>query len=272
MPAPFPKAQSFDRFTVASANLLIETNTEKDRHLRIPPQHERIDAHLTALREVEKRTGRPLDVVGVQELQITTEHDNSETLRSGLHADFSAHMAHSRKRVGEHIGAIGRVPDDHEFLELSKNRFAAVLRFGHACIVNVHLAFNDADVRKRQFGTLMEYVREEDHAVVMGDFNEEDHFFTTRHQLGRIGFESAFIMNKKGHPVTLPAPGYGKYRSFPRRAGYMLLGGGIKFDDIYVKGDIRTKETGLIASESDHYFVYASLFAPQGIFSESPES
>lgn len=262
-------AQSFQRLSVASANLLIETNTAKDRHMRVEPQHARTSRHIDSFRAIETRLNRPIDMLGMQELQITDDHHNGDTIRSAMNMPFGAYAAHSRKPAGEHIGIVGRRPDSHDFITLGKNRKAPIVRLGEVCVMFVHMSYTDTVRRKHEYETLLEFAAEEENLILGGDFNEEALFFSSRYKLGQVGLRSAFVLDKHHRPLTLPAPGYGQLRPLSRRIGYGLVGGGLQFDDIYVKGELRTNKTGIIESASDHRFVYADFIGPSGIFDSS---
>jgi|GEM_PF-1614675 len=262
-------AQSYDRLVIASANLLIETNTSKDRHLRVPSQHVRTVDHLAAFKEIERRLGRRIDLLGLQELQVDDLGNVAHVLQSGLRLPFEAHHPHSRKSAGENIGVAGITPDEYEFVELGKNRFAPLLRLGELAVMFVHMSYSDKQRRKHEYETLMEIVDEEDNIVVAGDFNEEPHIFSSRRRLARVGLQSAFVLDRHQYPVTLPAPGYGQLRTLGRQVGYVLKGGGLQFDDIYVKGELRVKRTGTVDSASDHRFPYAEVVGPAGLFGTS---
>ncbi len=261
--------ESYDKLAVAGANLLIETNTNRDRHLLVPAQHERVMRHIDSFKEIERRIGRNLDFVAMQELQIDDQHHNGETIRQSLDLPFGAYQTHSRTAAGENIAVVGRIPDSHEFIKLGKNRYAVAVRMGETCLVTVHLSYTDPERRHLEFETLIDFIAEEQNVVLEGDFNAIPHPFGLRKKLARVGMASAFVLDSRIQPVTLPAPGYAQLRSIPRRIGFELLGGGMQYDDIYVKGDIAVKMTGTVDSASDHRFVYADLIGPKGMFTSS---
>jgi len=270
-----PHPERSDRFVLTSANLLLETNTSHDRHITIPQQHERLDAHIEALRSIQTGKGgrRSINVIGLQEVQSQGGRHNGQTIQRELGYRFGMWQPHSRKSHGEHIGVISNVePDNSEAVRLDKNRYALSLRFGEACVVIVHQMFSDADRRRLQYEALYEYLEGEEHASVMGDFNEDLWQFGLRRKFGKAGLVSAFVEDGKGHPVTLPAPGYGKYRSLKRRIGYGLLGGGLCYDDIYVPKDFRVHATGTVDSESDHRFVWTDTSTPYGMYMDREAS
>lgn len=265
------RSERSEPFLVTSANLLIETNRYKDRHLRIPAQHDRLDAHIQAFRWIEADHARQfgaqaIKVIGLQELQIDGEHDNGETIRRELGYEFGTWQAHSRKKHGEHIGAVSNVaPDKYDHIPLDHNRHALALWFGETCVTIVHPMYSDADRRRNQYGALMEHLADQEHSIVMGDFNEDPALLfrpfgaASRHKLGSLGLRSAFVDTNGSHPVTLPSHSYGQYRSPKTRLGYALVGGGLCLDDVYVSEDISVRNTGTIDTESDHRFVYADL-------------
>jgi len=247
---------------LASANLLLETNTFHDRHLTIPQQHERLDAQIESLRGIERQVGRRavINIIGLQEVQVIGERHNGKTIQKELGYRFGAWQPHSRVKHGENIGVISSVePDSFEPLELDKNRYAMVLRYDEFCLVVVHQMFSDKNRRRVQFEALFEYLDGEECAGVMGDFNEDPIQLGMRTKFGRLGMESAFVRDYKGHPVTLPAPGYGQYRPWRRRVGFTLLGGGMRYDDIYVTEALKVNRTGTVDSASDHRFVWADV-------------
>lgn len=265
--------ERFDRFILTSANLLIETNIYKDRHLSVAPQHERLPAMIDAFRwiNLEEGTRDSINVIGLQELQIDADRHNGETITKELDYDFGIWSPHSRQPAGEHIGALSSIQpnnDDAEILTLDKNRHAIALKFGEFCVCIAHPMYSDAKRRAQQIDALIEYVSDKPYSALMGDFNEEPLPWTTRKKLGSIGMESAFVRNHKGHPVTLPTPEYRQYRSLPRRIGFSVLGGGLRYDDIYISDAMKVNSTGTIDSDSDHRFVYASVSTPHGIFME----
>jgi len=269
MSRSLPNAERYDRFVLTSANLLIETNTRADRHLRIPSQHDRLASHIQAFRWIELELGRraATHVIGLQELQITDDHHNGEDLLKSMNHSFGLWHPHSRKSSGEHIGAISsRDPDSSEIIPLDNNRYALALRFGQFCVTVAHPIYSDAKRRAKQYDALLEYLEDEPYAALIGDLNEEPLPFSSRRKLGKIGLESAFTRTHQGHPVTLPTPAYKPYRSWPARIGFELLGGGLRYDDIYVSQAMKVDMAGTITADSDHRFVYADIRTPVGIF------
>lgn len=261
--------ERFDRFVLTSANLLIETDTNSDRHLRVAPQHERLPTMIDTFKRInlEEGTRNSINVIGLQELQIDADRHNGETITKELDYDFGIWHPHSRQSAGENIAAVSNIqPDTAEELKLDKNRYAIALKFGEFCVCITHAMYSDAKRRARQTGALIEYMSDKPYSALMGDFNEEPLPWTTRKKLGSIGMESAFVRNHKGYPVTLPTPEYRQYRSLPRRIGFSVLGGGLRYDDIYISDAMKVSSTGTLDSASDHRFVYANLTTPHGVF------
>jgi hypothetical protein len=126
--------------------------------------------------------------------------------------------------------------------------------------------YSDAKRRKRQINAIIDYAEGEEYLAVIGDFNEEPLPFSTRRKLGSIGLESAFVRSGLGHPVTLPTPAYKRYRTPLQQAGFELLGGGVRYDDIYVSSSMKVRKVGTIDADSDHRFVYAAVSTPHGIY------
>ncbi len=260
------RAERYDRFLLTSANLLIETNTTANRHERIAPQQERIDSHLEAFRRIVtdvNASTEATEIIGLQEVQVSDTHHNGEDIRNGLQYNYGLWQPHSRRAAGEHIGAVSnRQPDSSEVIPLDKNRYALALRFGEFCICVAHPMYSDAKRRAIQIDALHEYLKDEPYAALIGDFNEEPLPLSHRRKLGTIGLKSAFIRSGYGHPVTLPTPAYKQYRSWPRRIGFELLGGGLRYDDIYISDGVSVRSVGTVDSDSDHRFIYASVIVP----------
>jgi hypothetical protein len=126
--------------------------------------------------------------------------------------------------------------------------------------------YSDTKRRALQYDALLEYLEDEPYAALIGDMNEEPLPLSSRRKLGKIGMESAFVRTGQGHPITLPTEAYKQYRSWPRRFGFEAVGGGLRYDDIYVSQAMRVQQTGTITADSDHRFVYAAVTTPPGIF------
>ena len=255
----------YDRYLLTSANLLIETNTQANRHILIPPQHDRLFSQIETFRSIESRYKQPsaTSIIGLQELQIYDGNNNGEDIKKALGHKYGQWHPHSRHSVGEHIGAISSThPDSSEAIHIDKNRLALVLRFGKFCVCVAHPMYSDAKRRASQLDALGEYLADEEYVALLADFNEEPLPFSRRKKLGSIGLQSAFKRIGQGHPVTLPTPHYKKFRSLPRRLGYEVLAGGLCYDDIYISDSVRVQAAGTATSDSDHRFIYAAVAVP----------
>jgi hypothetical protein len=247
---------SYSRLNVASMNVLFETRFPE----RVPPQSQRILAHAATIRAIEAELGAPLDAFGVQELHKPKNGpDNPQTLLDETSAQTALWINHSRKKRGEHIGLYGQRFDSIEAFALADGKSAVAGQLGEITIVTAHLTRKGAGKRAREIAALREYLQDKPYAALIGDFNEEEHFFTSRSKLREDGFKSAFVQTNGHNPVTFPTR---RYRSANmtrlERVGIYAVGGGLRLDDIYVKG-LLVNKAGLMETDSDHYALYAQL-------------
>lgn len=246
---------STEQLTVVAWNILLD---RKHGDL-VVPQRDRIERHAKSLRELD----RPLDAVGIFEVEKTTTEHNGTILAQQLGFEASYWQAHSRNN--EYIGMFGDKVEDVEPLDLGYKKTALLTRIGEVCVVAVHLKFPRStrehlwlDEQRQQVEVILERVKDEDHVVIMGDLNCSPRR-KPRKLIEAQGFQSVYRAQDVPRPHTALRGEY-DFMLTPRqrRVIRQVWPLGINVDDIYTK-NMTVHEVGTVTGPSDHLGVWATL-------------
>lgn len=254
-PTPLP-----DQITVLAWNILLD---RKHGEL-VPPQDQRLGAHTESLRGVPV----PMDVVAILEAEKTKTQHNGQELARQLGFENSYWHLHSRKN--EYIGMFGNDVEGVEALELGYKKTALITRIGEVCIVAVHLKFPRSprehltlSEQHKQIEAVLDRVKDEDHVVIMGDFNCSPGR-KPRKLIEAQGFQSVYEIQGEPRPHSVLRGEY-DFMLTPnqRRLIRRIWPLGVNVDDIYVK-NMMVHEVGTVTGESDHLGVWATLSPEPG--------
>lgn len=244
-----------DRFTVVAWNILLD---RKHGDL-VPPQDKRLDLQVSSLRDVPAA----LDVVAILEAEKTKTQHNGEVLAANLGFTESHWLPHSRKR--EYIGMFGKRVDEVEYLDMGHNKAAVITMIGSVCVVAAHLKFPRSPCehlslseQRQQIEVVLDRVKDEEHAVIMGDFNCPP-WRKPRQLIEAQGFQSVYRIHGEPRPHTVLRGEYDfMLTPHQRRLIRRVWPLGVNVDDIYVK-NMMVHEVGTVIGESDHLGVWATL-------------
>ncbi len=234
---------------VATQNILLDVT--RTRHGQILPQDYRIGAMATTLANV----AGGLDVVGIQEAHKSSVQHNGEVLAEMLGYGTGIWFEHNPPdpasgtgRKGEHVGLFGNMVEHAEKIDLGDRRIAVKTMIGRVAFITTHFRSGTKAVDKRysQATELLAAIEDHPHAVLFGDFNESPGTIDSKARNlleGDGGFVSAF----KKEPPTWPTKQYSEVmldqENMIRRIIYRR---GLRFDGIYVRGDIEVSDAGVI--------------------------
>lgn len=248
-----------EAFTVVSWNILLDKTRSKhmgNHPQYVVPQLSRVPFMANTLQDLPV----PLDVVGLSEVHL----DNGKQLARMLGYQASHWARHNKPQPGtkkgrkdEHVGLFGnRVSDTVDTLELGDHRIAVIDHVGSVAVAMTHLRSETwGREREKQMARLLDYLADEEKAVIMGDFNAL-WFEKVRRNIRRAGFEPAFEVAGQSTPSTYPVPGYeGVVTSSRFRR---LSQSPRNIDQIYVRG-AGVRRAGRFSGDSDHFGLWATI-------------
>ena len=248
-------APSPEQLTVLAWNIFLD---RKHGDL-VPPQDERLESHVRSLSGL----GLSFDVVGILEAEKTSSQHNGQELSKQLGFEESYWHPHSRK--GEYIGIFGGSFGAVEAVDLGYTKTALITRIGEVCIVAMHVKFPRSarehlslTEQREQVEVVLDRVKDENHVVIMGDFNCPPWRKPRRH-IEAQGFQSVYEVHGETRPHTVLRGEYDfMLTPHQRRLIRRIWPLGVNVDDIYVKNMI-VHEVGTVTGESDHLGVWATL-------------
>lgn len=248
--------KSSDKLSVVWWNILLDKSRSGyhgDDPEYIVPQLNRIPFQALTLKNLQT----PLDVVGISE----AHQNNGEQLARFVGQNAGNWFEHNKnKRKGEHIGMFGSKVETAESLDLGDDKLAVITHVGQVAIAAVHLRNQRrGSERAEQMKVVLEYLKDYDKAVVMGDFNAL-WFEKVRRMIRQQGFSSVFDAVGKDSPATFPSDAYRGVMLTSRQS--KLLREGVGIDDIYVRG-LNVKSACSFEGDSDHLGLHAEIVLPQ---------
>jgi endonuclease/exonuclease/phosphatase family metal-dependent hydrolase len=242
-------------FTVVTWNILLDYT--RARAGIVAAQKDRLQSHIATLGNL----GIDLDVVCLQEVQGNDRKNNGQRIARGLGYEPGDWYNHnSSKRDGEYIGMFGAKVDGASSIELPHDKLAVVTKVGQTAIVGIH---NRREVvgpkRYHQMKSILSVLKDEEHAVIMGDSNDLPRG-SSRRPLGFAGFESVFKLVRKDNPITHPTEAYRNafYNPHLKRTSFK----GISMDIIYAR-NMHVLDVGRFEGDSDHYGLWATVVPKQ---------
>ncbi len=246
--------------TIASWNILLDyTRSEyvPSHKKYIQPQKQRIGSHIAKLQELPFQP----DVVCLQEVQGKRdgkEGTNGEIIAMQVVDDTGFWFNHNTsKRKGEYIGMFGKQVLSAEAVETRHDKVGVLTKVGNVAIMGVHNRFElIGPMRTHQTADILEHLANEEHAVIMGDFNAVG--WEKPHRLIKdAGFVSVFKKLDDAEPKTHPTDAYRDIFYDPLRKS--LLPNGTASDRIYVRNcDVIAADT-FASDASDHAGVWATI-------------
>lgn len=190
-----------------------------------------------------------LDIVGVQEVHITTEHRNGEILAEYCEEGPGFWVEHNQKpypgaptgRANEYMGLFGAMVDDIRIIEIGDNRRAILTEIAGAAFVNLHLRAgrNARFARYKQARELHKATADYDNVVLIGDYNEPPirGVALARGVLSRVGFQSVYSLLGEESPATCPIEPYVSAMRRRSKIENHFVQRAWPIDDILVRGD-----------------------------------
>jgi len=238
-------------FSVATWNIFL------DRRF---PQSERIDDIIETLARLDNRC--QLGAIALQEVQVSDTANHATYIADQLYMD-GLWVPHSRQKLGEHVGLIGNDLHSADWIDLGHGKSAVKAYLGDVALVSMHLRkqpkkhFPRGPEQVEQVEKLLDWVQEDEKAVLMGDWNCLP-FHRPRQMLEKAWFHSVFSDVPNRRRATVPTPEFiGALTDRDRRA-VRLLGPLLNVDDIYVRG-LTATAAGYGEGKSDHRLVWAKL-------------
>ena len=246
---------------IVSWNILLD-QTRVNKGL-IEPQAKRIHSQIQTIQDLRLSHGVEPDVVGICEAERTKKWQNHGQLMAEAIADtrgyWVSHNHIKRNHEREYIGVFGTQVTNAEILELPSDKKAVITRVGDIAIAMNHFrnqrVGNDRELQSR---VLLDYLKDDEQAIIMGDFNALP-YEKARRLIHNAGFVSVYKALKLPYPMTQPTE---KYRDLfvtaPRvLQRYTSLA---NIDDIYVRG-LTVNDADTFVGDSDHYGLWAKIAA-----------
>ncbi len=237
--------------TVATWNIFLNSSF---------PQTERIDDITDKLVELDGQHG--LSAVALQEVMALRGSHHGDMIATKLGMD-GYWAAHSRKKLGEHIGVIGRDLSDMSAKPLGHNKTAVKVYLGDTAFVGLHLRkqtgrqFPRGSEQNEQTEELLEWVADDEKAILAGDFNCLP-FHTPRKMIEAEGFHSAFKDIPLGRKATVPTPEFLHSLSNKDRRAVRVFGRWLNVDDIYLR-NLTAVDGGYEVGKADHYLAWTRV-------------
>lgn len=224
------------------------------------PQSDRIDDIADTLVRLDSRLN--LSAIALQEVMALGDDHHGDVIAGKLDMD-GLWAAHSRKKLGEHIGLIGRNLQVVGEKDLGHNKKAVKAYLGDAAIVSVHLRKQRGKQLPRgpeqieQTEELLDWVSGDEKAIIKGDLNCLP-FHKPRKMIEDAGFHSAFSDVSIRRRATVPTPEFLGALSEKDRRAVRLIGRWLNVDDIYLRNLIAT-DAGYEKGNTDHYLAWARV-------------
>jgi endonuclease/exonuclease/phosphatase family metal-dependent hydrolase len=167
------------------------------------------------------------------------------------------HNSSRRKHEREFIGLFGTQVGFAEVVDLPSDKRAVVTRVGGVAIAMNHFRNQHIGTdREHQARAIVDYLKHDDQAVIMGDFNAVPHE-KARRIIRKAGFVSVFKAMRQGLPNTFPTdPYWDIFVTKPPQPRYCR--GPVSLDDIYVRG-AHVEAAGMFEGNSDHAGLWARI-------------
>jgi hypothetical protein len=214
------------------------------------PQSERYES--IAAKLLEMKDG--LDVVCLSEVHAPWRISYGQKISELVFGTPGFWVDHSRE--DEQIGFCGPSVESIEPIVLDEDKTAVITKVGGVSIAGAHLTYmlKGTHVRVRQINVLLDRLKNEEKAVIMGDFNALP-WQKPRKLIEKAGYQSVFSLLGIPRKPTTPTADYMKYLKPYER---MLVGKGLPLDDIYIKG-LEVESTGVLEADSDHLGIWAKI-------------
>lgn len=223
-------------------------------------QPERIDGIVETLARLDNHL--QLGAIALQEVQVSDTANHARHIADQLYMD-GLWVPHSRNNLGEHVGLIGNDLYGADWIDLGHDKSAVKAYLGDVALVSMHLRkqpkkhFPRGPEQVEQVEILLDWVQDDEKAVIMGDWNCLP-FHRPRRALEKARFHSVFADVPNRRRATVPTPEFIEALSDRDRRAVRLLGPLLNVDDIYVRG-LTATAAGYAEGRSDHRLVWAKL-------------